>query len=172
MPYRDYCVTVIDKADVTARDDSRMPVRKDDWDALVDAHADAGDPVTAAHPGLPPTLSLWERVMRPGNFFDPAVRGFLYVELYNPAYWLRMSGAKAQSCFHPMYRMRARNGRSAVDNATVAFWTTKYASVVANAPGAVAAPSVQFGLPLYFFDRAQTDSIADVIFKEWHISSK
>jgi hypothetical protein len=71
-----------------------------------------------------------------------------------------------------MYRMRARSATSAVEGATVAFWTTKYAGVVAHVPGAVAAPSVQFGLPLWFFNRAQTDSIADVIFQEWQISAK
>ena len=41
--------------------------------------------------------------------------------------------------------------------------------VVADAEGAVGAPSVHFGFPLWFFNRAQVDSIADVIFDEWQI---
>jgi hypothetical protein len=172
MAYKDYCVSVIDKVAPIPRNDSRMPRRGEDRDALRYAYSDVHDPVTAAHPGLPPTLSLWERVTYPGKFFDPMTRGFLYVELYNPAYWMSLSGARTQSCFHPMYRMRARSATSAVEGATVAFWTTKYAGVVAHVPGAVAAPSVQFGLPLWFFNRAQTDSIADVIFREWRISAK
>jgi hypothetical protein len=86
---------------------------------------------------------------------------------------MNLKGLEQQPCFHPMYRMRTRNvAVSAVNNATVAFWTTKYANVIAKVPGAVAAPSVQFGLPLWFFNRAQVDSIADVIFTEWQISAK
>ena len=65
--------------------------------------------------------------------------------------------------------MKARNSVSAVDKTVIAFWTTKYADVAAPVPGAIAAPSVHFGLPLWFFNRAQVDSIADVVFGEWGI---
>ena len=172
MPYKDYCVTVIDEVGPKVRIDSRMPTRKEEWDAIYKISSDCGDPVTAAHPGLPRHVGLWEPVTRPGKYFDPMVRGFTYVEIYNPEYWMSASGADAQACFHPMYRIRTRDTHSAVDRATVAFWTTRWADVVAEAPGAVAAPSVQFGLPLWFFNHAQTDSIADVIFREWQISAK
>ena len=176
MAYRDYCVNVIDKIVGGSRPDDPyvvMPVRRIDWDAMYYAYRDSRDPVTAAHPGLPYKLTLWETVTRPGRFFDPAIRGLSYLELYNPGYWMNVKGLKQQSCFHPMYRMRSRNVYlSAVNNATIAFWTTKYANVVAKVPGAVAAPSVQFGLPLWFFNRAQVDSIADVIFTEWQISAQ
>jgi hypothetical protein len=131
-----------------------------------------GDPFTAAHPHLPETLSLWEKVTRPKMYFDPMVRGFIYVEVYDPGYWMRTIGAKSQDCLHPMYRMRARNTNSAIDGDIVAFWTTKYADVVAPCPGAVAAASVHFGFPLWFFNRTQANAIADEIFKEWQISAE
>lgn len=173
MAYRDYCVNVIDKVVGYFRPDPLLPVRRIDWDAMHYAYRDSLDLVTVAHPGLPKKLTLWETVTRPGRFFDPATRGFSYLELYNPGYWMNLKGLEQQPCFHPMYRMRTRNvAVSAVNNATVAFWTTKYANVIAKVPGAVAAPSVQFGLPLWFFNRAQVDSIADVIFTEWQISAK
>ena len=148
-----------------------MPIRRIDWDAMKYGYRDARDEVTLAHPGLPTTLLLWDRVTAPGMFFDPAVRGFTYGEVYNPAYWMSISHAATQPCFHPMYRMKARSYYSAIDNAVVAFWTTKHAGVAAEVEGAVAAPNVHFGLPLWFFNRAQVDSIADVVFREWGISA-
>jgi hypothetical protein len=168
MAFRDYCVSVLDKVWPRPRDDNRMPTRRIDWDAMTYAYKDARDPI-GAQPGLPPRLTLWDQVTKPGMFFDPKVQGFTYVEVYNPGYWTNLIGARIQSCFHPMYRMRSRSTHSAVDNQIVAFWTTKYANVVAPADGAVGAPSAHFGLPLWFFNRAQVDSIADVVFEEWGI---
>ena len=104
-------------------------------------------------------------------FFDPQVRGFHYIELYDTQYWLDIINVGTQSCLHPLYRMRTRNTRSIVNNAIFAFWTTKNADVVADVPGAIAAPSVHFGVPLWFFERDQVNAIADVIFKEWQISN-
>ena len=102
-------------------------------------------------------------------FFDPTIRGFYYVEPYNPGYWMNTVKIQQPHCFHPMVRMRTRSQYSVVNNACVAFWTTKYASVVADVPAAVAAPSVHFGFPLWVFNRAQVDSSADVIFRDWQI---
>jgi hypothetical protein len=172
MAYQDFCVTVLDKVSSTPRNDSRMPTRREDWDGMASGYLDKSDLITAAHPALPAKLTLWSVITRPGNFFDPTSQGFTYVELYDPAYWMILNGIKDQRCFHPMYRMRTRSTYSAVDKATIAFWSTKYATVLANVPGAVAAPSVQMGFPLWFFDRAQADSIADVIFTEWGISAR
>jgi hypothetical protein len=84
---------------------------------------------------------------------------------------MRIIGVSRQECFSPMYRMRARSTYSVVNGDVVAFWTTKYAEVVADAEGSVSAPSVHFGLPLWFFNRAQVDSIADVVFDEWGIGA-
>jgi hypothetical protein len=169
MAYRDYCITVLDKVQPALRHDARVPTRSVDRDAMSYAIMDTHDPITAAHNKLPSSLELWERVQRPGMFFDPTVRGFHYVEIYNPGYWMTIVKASQQYCIHPMYRMRSRSPQSVINNACVAFWTTKYADVVADIPGAVAAPSVHFGFPLWFFNRAQTDSLADAILSEWSI---
>ena len=120
-------------------------------------------------PNLPKSLVLWDEVTKAGRYFDPSVRGFYYVEAYNPAYWMNFKKIGQQSCFHPMFRMKARASQSVLNNACVAFWTTKYENVVADVPGAVAAPSVHFGFPLWFFNRDQVDQTADAIFKEWQI---
>jgi hypothetical protein len=171
MAYRDYCVSVLDKAVSMPRGDWwwSMPERRIEWDAMSDGYIDPLDTVTGAHPGLPRKLTLWSTVTKSGNFFDPQVRGFTFVEVYDPAYWMSTIGASSQSCFHPLYRMRSRSSLSAVDRTVIAFWTTKYADVIAPVPDAIAAPSVHFGLPLWFFNREQVDSIADVVFGEWGI---
>ncbi|HVO76939.1 MAG TPA: hypothetical protein VMT60_03050, partial [Candidatus Bathyarchaeia archaeon] len=170
IAYRSYCVTVLDKVRAAPRQDSRMPARRIDFDAMYYAFKDSRDGITREHPDLPDTLALWDRVTAPGSFFDPRIQGFTFVEVYDPTYWMRTIGATSQSCFRPMYRMKARNELSCLDGAVVAFWTTKYADVVADAPASVAAPSVHFGFPLWYFDRNDVNAIADVIFKEWQIS--
>ncbi len=171
IPYRLYCVTVLDKARGAGRRDPRMPTRYPEWDAMDRALKDRNDPITTANPGLPDTLSLWERCTRTGMYFDPKIRGFGFIEFYDPNYWMRITLARSQTCFHPMYRTKSRvPGASPLNGDVVAFWSTKYADVIADVPDAVAAPSVHFGLPLWYFDRNQVNAIADVIFKAWNIS--
>ncbi len=170
IAYKTFCVTVVDKVKPAPRLDPRMPDRRIDYDAMSYGFKDTREPLTVGHPDLPPRLNLWSQVTKPGMFFDPQVQGFTYVEVYNPTYWMRIIGVSRQECFIPMYRMRARSTYSVVNGDVVAFWTTRYASVVADAEGAVDAPSVHFGLPLWFFNRAQVDSIADAVFREWDIN--
>ena len=172
MAYEEFCITVLDKVWGAMRSDVRENLRNFDNDALSLGLKDDSDYITAAHPDLPDSLELWWKVVRPGMFFDPQVRGFNYVELYDTEYWLNIINVRTQSCLHPLYRMRTRNTRSVVNNAIFAFWTTKNAHVVADIPGAIAAPSVHFGAPLWFFERDQVNAIADVIFKEWQISNQ
>lgn len=168
MAWRDYCVAVLDKIEGVFK--TYIPFNRDrDLDAMRWGFIDETDPFTTTQTGLPRRLDLWEQVTEPGMFFDPQVRGFNYVEIYNPHYWMAYNGIHAQSCFHPMYRMRAMVSRSVLDGQTIAFWTTKYAHVVPPVEGCVPAPSVHFGFPLWFFNRAQADSIADVIFNVWQI---
>jgi hypothetical protein len=169
FPYRDYCVSMLDKAYGVFKKDEDMPIRRLDYDALTHVVVDTRDHITISHPDLPEAIHLWEMVTRPGMFFDPMVRGFHYVELYDPSYWMRRNDLRSQSCFHPMYRMKARNTLSAINNAVIAFWATKYADVKADAPGTVAAASVHFGAPLWFFDRDEVRALADAIFAEWNI---
>ncbi|HSG27989.1 MAG TPA: hypothetical protein VLA34_05870, partial [Candidatus Krumholzibacterium sp.] len=107
MPYKDYCVTVIDKVEGVLK--TWMPFnRSRELDALTDGVLDRLDPVTAMHTGLPERLELWSMVTQPGMFFDPAFQGFHYVEVYNPAYWMNYMGIQGQECFHPIYRMNCR----------------------------------------------------------------
>lgn len=169
--YRDYCVSVLDKVKPPFRLDEDMPLRRVEWDAMSYAVKDKIDPYTISHPDLPDTLALWDRVTMPGNFFDPVIRGFTFLEVYNPEYWMRRRHIKKRSCFHPMYRMRARDTKSQVDHQVIAFWVTEYEDVRADVPGAVAAPSFHCGFPLWFFNREQAAQLADVIFEEWQISN-
>jgi hypothetical protein len=173
MPYKDYCVTMLDKVQGIFRTDPEMPVRHVDRDAMTFAYRDDDDPVTAAHPGIPERLELWEEVTRPGRYYDPAERGFWPVEIYDPEYWMAEKGMTGRDCFHPIYRMRARNTLSPLDDCTVALWVTAYEHIVPQvAAGAgVAAPSVHFGMSLWFFDRAQVDNIVAVVFDEWQIGA-
>mgnify|MGYP000066216184 CR=1 FL=1 len=167
--YHDYCVTALDKVWGEFRQDVLIN-RSLERDALTWSYKDPSNALTSKYPELPDSLGLWEVVVEPGNFFDPAVRGFSYVEIYNPAYWMSYTKAKTQACFHPMYRMRTRYLYSPINYQVIAFWFTRYANIVPEAEGAIAAPSVHFGIPLWYFDREAVETIADVIFTEWQIN--
>jgi hypothetical protein len=169
MAYRDFCVSVIDKVDGLLRLDL-MTDRRVDYDAMQWAILDESDPLTAGIEGFPRRLDLWESVTRTGMFFDPQVRGMPYVEVYDSEYYMNYIGHTAQPCFHPLYREVARNTRSIIHKQTVAFWYSSYADVVSDRPGCVAAPSVHFGFPLWFYNRAQVDSIATAIFRTWQLA--
>lgn len=173
MPYRDYCVTVLDKVVGFFRSDPLMPQRDVDRDAMYYAYKDETYGYNNSYPDLPEELMLWSEVTAPGRFFDPQVRGFTYVELYDPEYWLNLTAVQSQECFAPMYRIKTRNSLSPVDNTTVALWLTRYEDVVPVVMSGVAVParSVHFGFPLWFFNRTAVDQIADVIFQEWQIDS-
>ena len=167
--YRDYCVTALDKVLAEFRRDVILN-RTLDRDGLTYAYKDPSNALTKKYPQLPDSLGLWDVVAKPGNFFDPDERGFWYVEVYNPAYWMSYTNAETQACFNPMYRMRTRYEYSPINYQVIAFWFTKYADVVPEADGAIAAPSVHFGVPLWFFDHEAVERIADVIFTEWQIN--
>jgi hypothetical protein len=139
------------------------------------AYRDDGDYVTAPHAGLPVRLDLRREVTSPGRYFDPdstdGPGGLTYAEVFDPAYWMERSNLPHQICFHPVYRMRSKNPSSVLDHGTVAVWITRYEETVPEpASGiAVAAPSVHFGFPLWFFEPSAVDSIATVVFEEWGI---
>lgn len=176
MPYRDYCVSMIDKIDGIIRRDPGMPYRSiRHYDVMTCAYKDGSDIVTARYGTLPDRLDLREEVTSPGRYFDPdsldGVGGFPYVEAYDPAYWMNEKSVPNQICFHPIYRMRARNPASALDGAAVALWVIRYEEIVPTVKlgVAAAAPSVHFGFPLWFFTPGSADSIATVVFGEWGI---
>ena len=174
--YRDYCVSVLDKVDGQLRTDGDMPRRQMAWyDCMSYGYRDPIDALTLARPGLPGELRLWDEVTKPGRYFDPndtlGPGGFTYVEVYDPSYAMARNSIQSQLCFHPMYRMRAVDDGSALDGGVIAVWVTKYESVVPDVRSgiAVAAPSVHFGFPLWFFQRSEVDSIVDVVLDEWGI---
>jgi hypothetical protein len=176
MPYRDYCVTVLDKVDGTFRAGSGMPGRiRNHYDCMLYALRDDADPLTAGHPGLPPRIDLWAEATKPGRYFNPddslGPGGFTYVEVYDPPYWMRNIGVPSQPCFHPMYTMRAASEESALNDCAVALWVTKYDRIVpdVSAGTGTAAASFHFGFPLWFFRRSAVDSIVAVVFDEWGI---
>jgi hypothetical protein len=174
MAYRDFCISVVDKIIGTFQTGGEMPVRRLDQDALRLCWIDPDSASNAQHPGLPADLTLRDEVTQPGMFFDPRIRGFYYVEVYNPAYWIETRGIHEQSCFHPMYRMRSRNTRSPLNGQTVAIWMDKYSTVAPTGAGAPskAACSVHFGLPLWFFRQTAVDSIANAVFEEWGLTGE
>lgn len=177
MAYRDYCVSVLDKVDATFRQDADMPPRaRDRVDVLVGALLDKSDPLSLYAPALPEHLTLWEEATKPGRRFDPADSlgpgGVTFVEAYDPAYWMNAKGLVSQLCFRPIYRMQAKDPSSALDGCAVAIWITKYSHVTPDVASgaAIAAPSVHFGFPLWYFRRSAVDSIADAIFARWGIA--
>ncbi|MBU8923337.1 MAG: hypothetical protein KOO63_16090 [Bacteroidales bacterium] len=175
MPYRDYGVTAVDAVygDFCFGDDYPASPRTVLRDAMRIAVLDGSDPVTLAYPGLPDTLRLWDEITDCSYcFFNLRDRGFLYVEVYDPAYWMDWVGVQSQPDFHPMYRLRSMSITSALYDETIAIWITKYQDVVPQVVMGVAVParSVHMGFPLWFFDREQAGQIADVIFEEWGIA--
>ena len=174
MAYEDYCVTMIDKIVGIFRYDEDMPMRRRDfYDVMIYAYRETADPVAVDYLDLPERLELSDEVTAQGMYFDPThpPGGFTYVEIYDPEYRMSSKSLSSQECFHPLYRMRSRSTRSAVDNTAVALCLTRYEDIVPRVTGGIAAParSFHFGFPLWFFDRTHVEEIADVIFEEWRI---
>jgi hypothetical protein len=174
MPYRDYCVSVIDKIVGTIRSDPDMPMRQvRNYDVLTSARK-SNDAVAGSLSGLPDTLALWQEVTKAGRYFDPAAPspypgGFTLVEVYDPAYWMARDGLTSQPCFHPLYRMKTKNIASALNNTALALCLTRYENIIPDAPSGVAAKSFHFGTELWYFNPQQVNRIMDVIFGEWQI---
>jgi hypothetical protein len=162
MAWDDYYVTVVDKVIGTFKTGEGMPSRRLDQDAL----RMIVEPDPGSHPDLPDTLALWEEVTKPGMFFDPMVRGFYYVEVYDPGYYMDVLGLRSRDCFTPMYLMRARNTRSPINMAAVALVATRPSC---EDWGRIAYESYHFGVPLWFFDHDKVEQIIDYIFDQWDV---
>lgn len=167
MAYRNFCVSVIDKVEGVIK--PYVASRNRQFDGLHHAVLERFDPIVAPMRGFPGRLDLWEQVTKPTYFFDPTNGGFHFVELYDTEYYMRMINKSSQGCFHPLYRQVSMNTRSVLNDQPVAFWHTRYAEIVPPVAGGTAAPSVHFGLPLWYFNRSQVDSIAQAIFDVWQI---
>lgn len=178
MAYDDYCITMLDKISGSFRQGDDMPWRSvTQYDVLRYAYKDPNDPVTAGFPGIPGRLRLKDQVTATGMFFSTdstsSPGGFTYVEVYNPEYWMDWKAVYSQHCFHPAYRMRAADRASVMNDCVVAFWITKYDDIVPDvvSGAAVAAPSIHFGFPLWFFREDAVDSIAGQMFECWGLET-
>ncbi len=178
-PYKDYCITLLDKIDGAFRTDPDMPFRRiRNFDCMYPGAVKSTDEWHTWIPGMPDNLNLWSKIIEAGRYYapnEPSPRpgGFTPVEVYDPAYWMSRNLVRSQECFHPMYRMKSKNMVSVLNNQAVALWVTKYADVIPDVASgvAVAAPSAHFGFELWFFDRTQVSQIIDVIFGEWGIAA-
>ncbi len=173
MGYKDYCITVIDKISGLFRINRTMNFH----DVMVEGYRDDTDSLTNLFSDqLPESLYLWEEVSKEGRFFYSGTPpgGFTYAEIYDPEYWILETGTQPQKCFHPIFRMKARNALSPIDDGTIAIWVTNYEDVVPEVDSgiALAAPSFHFGFPLWFFNRSQVDQIVDFVFTQWQINAE
>ena len=177
FPYKDYCVTMLDKIIGTFRGDSDLPMRlARNYDCMYPGMLNSHDAWNDSVPGMPDTLNLWSTVIVPGHFFaplqpDPYPGGFTLAEVYDPHYWMVRNVAKSQGCFHPLWLMRAKNTTSALNRQAVGLWVTKYANVKPDPISgvAVAAPSIHLGFELWYFDRTQGRAIITAMFRKWQI---
>ncbi len=171
MPYKDFCISVVDKVVGTFRTGAEIITRTYVRDALRYMYRDQVDTMAVEYTGMPNSIYLSDEVTCPGCFFNPQRMGFTYVEMYNSEYWMDIRMISPLRCFHPLYRMRSRNTTSPVDHVTVALIVSKFSDRVPVVGGGVAvgANSFHFGLPLWFFNHAAVDSIAVSIFDEWQI---
>jgi hypothetical protein len=176
-PYKDYCVTMIDKIVGTFRADADLPQRKvRNFDCVYPGMNLSTDSWRDSVPGMPAQLDLWDQVTAAGRFFnpqqpDPRPGGFTLVEVYDPYYWMHRNGVNSQPCFHPLFRMRAKSTSSALHNQPCALWVTKYSRIVPDVESglAVAAPSLHLGFELWYFNRTQGQAVVDAMFRRWQI---
>jgi hypothetical protein len=174
MPYKDYCITVIDKVKGMFRDSDDMPYRRVvKYDVMFPCMLKTNDAWNDSVPGMPDSLTLWSQCTKTGSFYarTGALGGFDHLEIYDPAYWMTITGTSSQGCFHPVYRMKTFNSLSCLNYQAVALWVTKYADVVPDVESGikVAAPSLHLGFELWYFNRTQGTRIINTLFREWQI---
>jgi hypothetical protein len=167
---------MLDKIVGTLRRDEDMPTRRVRNYACMIYATKSTDAYHDSIPGFPNQLDLWSEVTAANRFFDlnapdPRPGGFTLVEIYDPAYWMNRNFTRNQPCFHPIYRMRAKNTLSALNGTSISLFVTKYAHIVPDADSGleVAAPSFHFGFELWYFNRSQVDAIINTIFRKWQI---
>jgi hypothetical protein len=154
LPYDYYNVTVLDKVSAMfktgivtrslERDALRMAIETDDLSGL----------------DFPDTLFLDETVSCSTCFFNPQIRGFSYVEVYDPAYYMEFIGANSHPGFSPIYKIRTRSSISPINNQAIALRVT-----AASSPY----DSYHFGFPLWFMEHEKVEQIIDEIFRSWEI---
>jgi len=174
LAHDDYYVTVIDKVVGPFRTWPAIPegtIRTIDRDALIMAIG-TGEP---ADLDLPDTLALDETVTCEVCFFNPRIRGFTYVEAYDPGYYMDHIGAGSHPCFTPIYRMRSRNTLSPLNGAAIALRVATGSGGhmgslgIDGSYGPASHDSYHFGFPLWFMEHDKVQQITDEIFRSWEI---
>lgn len=169
MVHDDYYVTVIDKVIAPFRTD--LPggvIRSLDRDAMRMALKDE----YAYARAFPDTLRLWDEITQPGMFFDPMNGGFTYVEVYDPEYYMEYRLLRSRSCFRPIYRMKSQSTLSPLNNTAIALWTMDHDCEYDESTDAYPIyyrGSAHFGLPLWFIDHEQVETIAASLYYKWGI---
>ena len=65
--------------------------------------------------------------------------------------------------------MRTMDDASVLNDTPIAVWSTVHSHVVADAPRAVAAPSLHLGFPPWYFNRDEMREFSRVVFRMWNI---
>jgi hypothetical protein len=174
MPYKDFCITVIDKVKGMFRSDEEMPFRRAaTYDVMSPCMVKTNDAWNDSVPGMPDSLTLWSECTKTGRFYarTGTLGGFDQLEIYDPQYWLTTTGTSSQGCFHPLYRMKAYNALSCLHNQAVAVWVTKYATIVPEVETGtpVAASSLHLGFELWYMNRTKGTAVINTLFREWGI---
>jgi hypothetical protein len=121
-----------------------------------------------------PRLELRPETAAPGKAHDPNVKG-LDVEVYNPQYFFDhcISVQRPRDCFEAIYGLDCFETSEPTYGEAIAFWTSTYADIVADAPGAVAARSAVFGFPPVLFNPSEVKpAIEHILFQEWQLPRK
>jgi hypothetical protein len=169
VAHDDYYVTVIDKVSGRFKTGEEMVpnVNRDlDRDALRWAY----EASAAVDLDFPDTLALDDLVTCMTCFFNPQERGFTYVEVYDPEYYMDYIFATSHPCFTPIYRMKSRSTISPLNDQVIAVRGT-----IRGGPGSCEPhilsnyESYHFGFPLWFFEHEKVEQIAGEIFSSWDI---
>jgi hypothetical protein len=120
-----------------------------------------------------PLLTLRPEVSLPGQAYAEDRMG-LNSELYNPPYFVCGSLPYwPEECFEPIYGHGCLNINSVIYLAPVAAWSSRYADIVPETSGGVAARSAVWGFaPFYFEPAAVRQALEVILFDEWRLPRK
>ncbi len=122
-----------------------------------------------------PTLTLRPEAAGPGKYYEPSEQG-LAAEVYNPQYfgdYCAQAPKNPRPCFTPIYGLECFDTLEKTYHQPIAFWTSVYANVVAEVPGAIAARSCVFGFPPVFINPDEfRPAMEHVMFDEWQLPRK
>jgi hypothetical protein len=118
-----------------------------------------------------PRLDLRPETAGPGRAHAPDKTG-LETEVYNPKYFFddcRHTQA-SRDCFEPVYGLECFYTEEPTFMQPIAFWTSTYDTVLAEAPGAVSARSILIGFQPVLCDTTDIRAALEhVFFDEWRL---